>query len=87
MARSSGIDPDLDVFLSGRSAPRQCACGCGLTFVPPPSAPHKRFATYQCRMRHYANLRKESVAILLRTARGPVQDREPADEDETTNET
>lgn len=28
---------------------RACACGCGRSFVPPPSAPHKRFASAQCR--------------------------------------
>ena len=28
---------------------RLCDCGCNRRFVPPPSAPHKRFASEACR--------------------------------------
>jgi hypothetical protein len=33
----------MTLYIPPTPQPRVCACGCGETFIPPPSAPHKRF--------------------------------------------
>lgn len=43
---------------------RTCDCGCGRTFTPPSSAPHKRFALASCRQRWHLDRRAEAFAAL-----------------------
>lgn len=43
---------------------RECDCGCGRTFPPHPYAPHKRFATAECRNRWHLQRRKEALRML-----------------------
>jgi hypothetical protein len=45
-------------------AVRLCDCGCQTSFIPPPSAPHKRFATDACRNRWHAARRDEAYRAL-----------------------
>lgn len=42
---------------------RLCDCGCRTSFIPPPSAPHKRFATDACRNRWHAARRDEAYRL------------------------
>jgi len=40
---------------------RLCDCGCGSSFSPPPSAPHKRFFSDTCRTRWHQRERAKAV--------------------------
>ncbi len=44
------------------TASRLCDCGCGRRFTPPPSAPHKRFATAECRNAWHNTRHAEAMA-------------------------
>lgn len=46
------------------TSPKACDCGCGRRFVPPPSAPHKRFASERCRNRFHSQRRLAALEAL-----------------------
>lgn len=59
-------------MISSSSAPpfsRLCDCGCNRRFTPPPSAPHKRFATEACR-NAWHNARHAEAMAQFRQAEG-----------------
>jgi hypothetical protein len=51
------------IFKTG-SLLRSCDCGCQRQFVPPSSAPHKRFATESCRMKWHRRRWREAARLL-----------------------
>ncbi len=59
--RVSGAQGTNYGFTDGR---RTCDCGCNRTFVPPSFAPHKRFATAECRNRWHLQRRKAALRKL-----------------------
>ena len=56
-------------------SPRLCL-QCSKDFVPPPSAPHKRFCSSACRQIHWRLRRREGEA-LLQQAEGRFAAKEP----------
>lgn len=60
---------------SGR---RLCDCGCGASFIPPASAPHKRFATSSCRDRFWCRQREQAAKAWKQLQSQEGQDEVPA---------
>ncbi len=70
------------------NSPVLCACGCGHSFIPPPWAKHKRFASPECLSLFHL---KESIMELAQLrqplytgAEGPSQTTNPTNSKETS---
>lgn len=50
--------------MTPKPEPRPCDCGCGAIFTPPPTAPHKRFASTHCRDSFHSKRRLDALREL-----------------------
>lgn len=58
------------------SPARLCDCGCGQSFIPPPSAPHKRFLSERHRNAWHAARREEAYRRLRQAEQAEARQRE-----------